>query len=508
MAEPTGGGYDLLRLAIETRKDQMAAQRWTVRAKKKEEQKAKQKRADELVELLQEPDLEHDFLTWQRMLLEDLFVLDAPTVYFRDFARDRKIPEVVDGATIKRLISEDGRTPLPPDPAYQQIIKGLPAFDYGLDELLYMPRNPRPHRIYGLGPVEQVILTIQTALNRQLSQLLHYTAGNIPAALISVPENWTPNQIRDFQTHFDAYLAGNLEAKSGAVFIPGGSKPTITKDSPVKDEFDEWLARLICFCFSLSPQALTRQMNRATAETSKAAAQEEGLEPLKLYFKSFMNRVLVRAYGAGDFEFAYEDEEIADPETKANVVSILAGKKPVITVDEARGQYGMEPLTEDQKAELAPPPPPQLGGVDDAGNPTKPGEKAPPAKPEPPDAEKIAKALVVELEARRGFIAKTMPARPPPVHVNVAPAAVTVTAPAPVVNVSEALSEATAAAASAAVKKAMSEAPAPVVNVSVPDLAQATAAAVTKAMTARAARKITVTRDDKGRITGGSSVEE
>ena len=233
MAEPSAGGYDLLRLAIETRKDQMAAQRWTVRAKKKEEQKAKQKRADELVELLQEPDLEHDYGTWQRMLLEDLFVLDAPTVYVRDVARGRRIPEVVDGSTIKRLISEDGRTPLPPDPAYQQIIKGMPAWEYTTAELLYMPRNPRPHRIYGLGPVEQVILTVQTALNRQLSQLLHFTSGNIPAALISVPENWTPNQIRDFQTWFDAYLAGNLEAKSGAVFIPGGSKPTITKDSPV-----------------------------------------------------------------------------------------------------------------------------------------------------------------------------------------------------------------------------------------------------------------------------------
>ncbi len=404
MAEPTSGGYDLLRLAIETRKDQMAAQRWTIRPKKKD---GDQKRADTLHEQLQEPDLEHDFATWQRMLLEDLFVLDAPTVYFRDFFNGRKIPEVVDGATMKRLISEDGRTPLPPDPAYQQIVKGLPAFDYTLDELLYMPRNPRPHRIYGLGPVEQVILTVQTALNRQLSQLLHYTAGNIPAALISVPEGWTPDQIKNFQAHFDAYLAGNLEQRSGAVFIPGGSKPTITKDSPVKDEFDEWLARIICFCFSISPQALVRQMNRATAGTAKEAAQEEGLEPLKLYWRTLMNRVLVRAYGASDMEFAYEDEEIADPEVKAKVVQILVGNKPVITQDEAREEYGKEPLTEEQKAELAPPPP---VAPNDAGE-GKDGKKPPPAKGAEDDAQaaKVAKALVQELKRQRAFVAKTMP---------------------------------------------------------------------------------------------------
>jgi hypothetical protein len=53
----------------------------------------------------------------------------------------------------------------------------------------------------------------------------------------------------------------------------------------LKDEFDEWLARIICYCFSLSPQALIKQMNRATAETAKQTAQEEGLEPLKLWFK-------------------------------------------------------------------------------------------------------------------------------------------------------------------------------------------------------------------------------
>jgi hypothetical protein len=29
--------------------------------------------------------------------------------------------------TIKRLINDTGRTPAPPDPAYQQILKGLTA---------------------------------------------------------------------------------------------------------------------------------------------------------------------------------------------------------------------------------------------------------------------------------------------------------------------------------------------------------------------------------------------
>ena len=34
---------------------------------------------------------------------------------------------------------------------------------------------------------------------------------------------------------------------------------------------------IVCFAFSISPQALTQQMNRAAAETQKEIAEEEGL---------------------------------------------------------------------------------------------------------------------------------------------------------------------------------------------------------------------------------------
>jgi hypothetical protein len=49
-----------------------------------------------------------------------------------------------------------GRSPAPPDPAYQQALHGVPAADFGSDELLYLPRNARSHRLYGLSPFEQM----------------------------------------------------------------------------------------------------------------------------------------------------------------------------------------------------------------------------------------------------------------------------------------------------------------------------------------------------------------
>jgi len=49
---------------------------------------------------------------------------------------------------------------------------------------------------------------------------------------------------------------------------------------------DEWLARVCCFAFSISPQAFIRQMNRASAETQKDLSEEEGLAPILLWLKS------------------------------------------------------------------------------------------------------------------------------------------------------------------------------------------------------------------------------
>jgi hypothetical protein len=62
------------------------------------------------------------------MLLEDLLVIDAATIYPR-YSRAGGLYslDVIDGATIKPLIGEDGRAPDAPDPAYQQILQGVPA---------------------------------------------------------------------------------------------------------------------------------------------------------------------------------------------------------------------------------------------------------------------------------------------------------------------------------------------------------------------------------------------
>ncbi|MGE9239451.1 hypothetical protein, partial [Escherichia coli] len=79
-----------------------------------------------------------------------------------------------------RIVSERGRTPLPPLPAFAQVIKGLAAVEYTLEEVIVRAYNPRTHRIYGMSETEQVVNIVNLWLRRQLHQTEFYTAGTIP----------------------------------------------------------------------------------------------------------------------------------------------------------------------------------------------------------------------------------------------------------------------------------------------------------------------------------------
>src|SRR5690348_10776851 len=60
----------------------------------------------------------------------------------------------------------------------------------------------------------------------------------------------------------------------------------------MKDASDEWLARVVCYVFSVPPSAFTGQVNRATADTAQDVALSEGMAPLQLWVKHLLDRVI------------------------------------------------------------------------------------------------------------------------------------------------------------------------------------------------------------------------
>lgn len=342
--------YDLLRLAIETRKDQIETLKWTIVSTKPDDQSRRTKKdIERITDLIKRPDRHLSFNRWIRSITEDVLVIDAPAIYIRRTKGGEIYSfDLVDGATIKRNLDETGRTPLPPDPAYQQILYGAPAVDLTTDELLYMPRNQRTNKVYGLGNVEQVIMSVNIALRRQLYQLGFYTEGTVPEAFLIAPSDWGPDQIAQFQEYWDALFENAPDIRHKTRLVPHGAAPVFPKANILKDEYDEWLARIISYCFSLPPTALVKETNRATAQTTQEAGKAEGLAPLANYLKELMD-ILIQVYAqCPHLEFSWKEEESQDPlkQAQVNQIYLAAG---VLTTDEVRQELGRDPLPEEYR---------------------------------------------------------------------------------------------------------------------------------------------------------------
>ncbi len=355
-------GYDLLRLVIETRKDQIAGMTFTVRPK--DEKEKPDARCKKIQDFFAMPDGENSWADWSRQIIEEMLVIDAACIYPRKTLGGSLFSlDLMDGSLIKRVIDAHGRTPLPPEPAYQQILKGLPAVDYARDELIYRPRNKRVWKIYGYSPVEQIIMTVNIALRRQVSQLQFYTEGSTPDLMLSVPKEWQPDQIKQFQTWWNGMLSGNTAERRNTQFVPDGVKVVNTKEGLLKDEYDEWLARIICYAFGVEATPFVKQQNRSTSETVREQALSEGKAPVVSWLKNLIDSIIAKELNAPDLHAAWDDEESVSPLEKAQVDQIYL-QEGVLHPDEVRSDLGMDPLTDERKAEINPPPPEPLNNDD------------------------------------------------------------------------------------------------------------------------------------------------
>lgn len=350
--------YDVLRLVIEKRKDQMEGLQWTIQKRdvestKDNESQRKDRKVDEAIAFFQSPDKEHTWSDWLRILLEDLFVIDAPCIYPRKtLGGDLYALEVIDGATIKRVLDNTGRLPAPPETAYQQILHGIAAVDYTADELIYRSRNNRSYKVYGYSPVEQIIMTVNIALKRQIHALEYYTAGSVPDALVGVPEGWTADEIQRFQEYWDLLLSGETAERRKMRFVPGELSRNFkeTKQPPLKDVYDEWLARVVCFAFSVEPTPFVAQVNRSVAETSREQSLSDGMSSLKNWVKALIDDVLARYMDMAAYEFVWKEEESLNPKEQAEIYAIYKNAG-ILTADEIRAELGKEPLPEQEEPE-------------------------------------------------------------------------------------------------------------------------------------------------------------
>ena len=381
--------YDLMRLVIETKKDQLVRTEWKVRPWDKT--KSPDDRCKRIQEFLLCPDQVNPWHTWFRASMEDLLVVDAWTILPRRKRNGEPYAlELVDGTTIKPVLSLDGRRPSE-GPVYQQILKGVVVGNFGPGEIYYLPQNVRSHKVYGYPRVEQVITTVNIAINRQISKLSYYTEGSTPDTIISAPAGWSMGQIKDFRNWWNDLLSGNSAERRKGLVVPNGSELHNIKDALLKDDFDDYLSRLICYAFSVSPSQLIKEQNRGKDQTQAEAAKAEGTLPILNFVGQQLTRIVCwDLFDAKDLEITAMTEDAIQPLVQAQIDD-LDVKNTIRDVNECREGRGLQPLSPEELEARKPTPPPSPFGA-----PAAPGEspvdpKA--AKPKAPEAPKPTEKL-------------------------------------------------------------------------------------------------------------------
>ena len=251
--------YDVARACVNHRKRQINNLEWSIVPKDDEADPKKfQRRIDEVTAFFEEPYANMEFKDWLDKLMEDILVLDAG-VLWKEKTYGGKISGLlpVDGATIRLKVTQEATTPLPPDIAYQQIINGQVDGEYTTDEMYYKMMNPRNNTPYGLSPLECLVIGVQAALQSQMMNASLLSEGSVPEGFITLPDTWTPDQIKDYQVWFDTLLAGNFGQNSRIKFLPGGKGmgyyPTKKAEDMRMMEFEKWLLMKTCAMFDVQP---------------------------------------------------------------------------------------------------------------------------------------------------------------------------------------------------------------------------------------------------------------
>ncbi len=220
---------------------------------------------------------------------------------------------------------------------------------------------------------------INIALRREWHKLQFYTEGTVPDALAGVPVTWNINQISEFQDYFDSLLEHDTGQRRKVRFVPETIAKAFvqTKEGALKDEFDEWIARFVCYAFSVSSQWAVKMMNRSTAESAAQQAQEEGLAPLQSWVRRVMNRIIAQVFKRPDLQFRWKEDQAVSPQEQAAIDDTNL-KNGSATINEVRANRGQEKVEDGDtpmiytatgavplKDVLNPPPPPaplnQLG---------------------------------------------------------------------------------------------------------------------------------------------------
>jgi hypothetical protein len=346
-----------------------------------------QERRIKALRFFSRPDPEYDtYHSWLRALLEEVFVIDALSIYIAPprvpgkglFGSNLAALALIAGDTIRPMVDVQGGRPQAPAVAFQQYIYGVPRVDLvdvvnqseldeelGLpeaelrgDQLLYLPYRRRTNSPYGHSHVEACLVPTGIELSKQQYALSYYKEGNVPASWIEIGNADTPQQVKQWQDSLDATI-GDTAARHQVTVLPAGSHAEETKPNAFTDAYDMSNKEEIFAAFGLTAMDMGMLPGGKSAGLSGGkgmaeANQSEGVrastKPLIMFLKrALFDMVLQQFAGQGDMQWHWKGVDPPADQEKKDVADIAAVAAGTLTRDEYRTERGQQafglPLT-------------------------------------------------------------------------------------------------------------------------------------------------------------------
>ena len=306
------------------------------------------------------------FPEWVAMAVEEMLVIDALTIYPNRTLDNKSLHslEILDGATIKPLLDYRGGRPVPPYPAYQQILWGFPRGEFTAsadsdgeftaDDIIYCPRTRRPFTPYGFSAVERALPMIDIYMKRLQWLRTEFTDGITPAVFMETDATYggNPELLKAYERVFNDDLAGKTEQRHRARMLPEGMHPLFPPgmDQKYKPDYDEYIVKQICGHFGIMPTQIGFSpkggLGGAGVQKGESANQEMfSMKPMIMWLTDLLNQLSYRFLNMPrdlTFIFNFENTALEESAAKRRMEQLQSGQ---MTINESRAELGLPLFT-------------------------------------------------------------------------------------------------------------------------------------------------------------------
>jgi hypothetical protein len=262
----------------------------------------------ELAWMTTRPDRFNAWPVWLSRFLYNTIVFDGSN-YFRIRDDNHKTigMRILDASTLFMVIDNRGEQPMPPAPAFSQIIYGTPYAWLNTLQLWYRPRQLRVNAPYGITAIEDSLRPLTLLDNLWQYEISEYTEGTMPESYLEMPAGWTPEQCLAYEQMMNRRMGGNAVERRRVKVVPQGVKVLDTKKSPWPTEARQAAFELVALNHGIHPSELGKAPGQGLGgkgfqEKGEDAHARMGISPIRTFMESAFNDVL-QENGYSEYSF-------------------------------------------------------------------------------------------------------------------------------------------------------------------------------------------------------------